>query len=34
VNDPAEVVGAALYLASGAASFTTGATLRVDGGIP
>jgi len=29
---PEEVVGAALYLASEAASFTTGAILRVDGG--
>ena len=29
---PDEVVGAALYLASEAASFTTGATLRIDGG--
>jgi NAD(P)-dependent dehydrogenase (short-subunit alcohol dehydrogenase family) len=34
VADPSEIVGAALYLASDAASFTTGATLRVDGGIP
>jgi NAD(P)-dependent dehydrogenase (short-subunit alcohol dehydrogenase family) len=31
---PEEIVGAALYLASGAASYTSGATLRVDGGIP
>ena len=31
---PAEVVGAALYLVSGASSYTSGATLRVDGGIP
>ncbi len=29
-----EIVGAALYFASAASSFTTGATLRVDGGIP
>jgi NAD(P)-dependent dehydrogenase (short-subunit alcohol dehydrogenase family) len=33
-GQPVEVVGAALYLISDAASFTTGATLRVDGGIP
>jgi NAD(P)-dependent dehydrogenase (short-subunit alcohol dehydrogenase family) len=30
---PAEIVGAALYLASGASSFTTGSVLRVDGGM-
>jgi NAD(P)-dependent dehydrogenase (short-subunit alcohol dehydrogenase family) len=34
VGEPAEIVGAALYLASAAASFTTGAILRVDGGVP
>jgi NAD(P)-dependent dehydrogenase (short-subunit alcohol dehydrogenase family) len=33
-GDPAEIVGAALYFASGASSFTTGAILRVDGGRP
>jgi NAD(P)-dependent dehydrogenase (short-subunit alcohol dehydrogenase family) len=31
---PEEIVGAALYFASGASSFTTGAILRVDGGRP
>ena len=31
-GEPGEVVGAALYLASNAGSFTTGAILRVDGG--
>ena len=31
---PEEVVGAALYFASEASSFTTGAVLRVDGGQP
>ncbi|MEM6709985.1 MAG: SDR family oxidoreductase [Pseudomonadota bacterium] len=31
-GEPAEIVGAALYLVSRASSFTTAATLRVDGG--
>ena len=33
-GQPDEVVGAALYLASDSASFTTGSLLRVDGGQP
>jgi NAD(P)-dependent dehydrogenase (short-subunit alcohol dehydrogenase family) len=33
-GEPSEIVGAALYFATDASSFTTGATLRVDGGIP
>lgn len=33
IGRPDEIVGAALYLASAASSFTTGATIRVDGGI-
>ena len=33
-GQPDEVVGAALYLASASASFTTGTVMRVDGGQP
>ena len=33
-GEPDEVVGAALYLASNSASFTTGTLMRVDGGQP
>lgn len=32
IGEPSEIVGAALYLASDASSFTTGTRLRVDGG--
>jgi len=33
LGEPSEIVGAALYLASNASSYTTGALLKVDGGI-
>ena len=33
IGRPGEIVGAALYLASAASSFTTGATIRVDGAV-
>ncbi|MEM7001683.1 MAG: SDR family oxidoreductase, partial [Pseudomonadota bacterium] len=31
-GQPDEIVGAALYLASASTKFTTGTTIRVDGG--
>lgn len=33
-GEPEEVISTALYLASDASSYTTGASIRVDGGIP
>jgi NAD(P)-dependent dehydrogenase (short-subunit alcohol dehydrogenase family) len=32
--DPAEIVGAALFFATSASSYATGAVLRLDGGVP
>jgi NAD(P)-dependent dehydrogenase (short-subunit alcohol dehydrogenase family) len=34
LGEPDEIVGTVLYLASDAASYTTAATVRVDGGLP
>ena len=34
LGEPSEIVGAAVFLASDASSFTSGSILRVDGGIP
>jgi len=34
IGDPPEIVGAVLYLASDASSYTSCATIRVDGGMP
>jgi NAD(P)-dependent dehydrogenase (short-subunit alcohol dehydrogenase family) len=31
-GEPAEIVGAALYLASDASSYTSGAVIKIDGG--
>jgi NAD(P)-dependent dehydrogenase (short-subunit alcohol dehydrogenase family) len=33
-GEPEEIVGAALYLASAASTFTTGAIIAIDGGVP
>ena len=34
LGNPAEIIGAALYLASDASSYTSGSIIRIDGGIP
>jgi NAD(P)-dependent dehydrogenase (short-subunit alcohol dehydrogenase family) len=34
LGQPSEIVGAAMYLASDASSYTSGSIIRVDGGIP
>src|SRR3954451_3813356 len=34
LGQPAEIIGAALYLASDASAYTSGSIIRVDGGIP
>jgi NAD(P)-dependent dehydrogenase (short-subunit alcohol dehydrogenase family) len=34
VGQPAEIIGAALFLASAASSYTTGSIIRADGGMP
>jgi NAD(P)-dependent dehydrogenase (short-subunit alcohol dehydrogenase family) len=34
LGNPAEIVGAALFLASDASSYTSGSIIRADGGMP
>ena len=34
LGEPPEIIGAALFLASDASSYTSGSIIRVDGGIP